>query len=442
MNAWAVHRQTVLALFAIGLLGCAEAPTTTAQTPPTASFDAAQIAKGAQLSAIGGCRACHTAQGGAAFAGGRALPTPFGTIHSTNITPDAETGIGRYTRDDFRRAMREGVARDGHNLYPVFPYDHFAHVVDDDVDALYAFMMTREPVNARPPRNGLAFPASVRPLLAAWNWLYLDDRRFVPDPGQSPEWNRGAYLVEGLGHCGACHTPRNAAGAEKKSERFKGGEAEGWEAPGLLAASPAPVQWTGDRLFRYLREGFDREHGLATGPMAPVADGLAGVPEADVRAIATYLASLPHRERSTSPNDVIATAAKREFDALARHAPDRATEAGGHAAVTEDAGEIIFAGACATCHFEGAGLPGPKPVPLALATTVNATTPRNALRIVVEGLHPEPGEAGAMMPAFAGALTDAQIVAVVEYMRARFCDGARWTDVAATLADIKEDNTK
>ena len=442
MTACAAHRLPILGLLAVALLGCAEAPTTTAQTPASPRFDAAQIAKGAQLSAIGDCRVCHTAQGGDAFAGGRALPTPFGTIYSTNITPDVESGIGGYTKDDFRRAMREGVARDGHNLYPVFPYDHFAHVTDDDVDALYAFVMTREPVKARPPRNRLDFPASVRPLLTAWKWLYLDDRRFAPDPRQSPEWNRGAYLVEGLGHCGACHTPRNAAGAEKKDARFAGGEAEGWQAPGLLAASPAPVEWTADRLFGYLREGFDREHGLAAGPMAPVVDELASVPEADVRAIATYLASLSQRERSAPSSEVIAAASQREFDALARHAPNRATEAGGSAAESEDAGEIIFAGACATCHFEGAGVPDPKPVPLALATTVNATTPRDALRIVVEGLHPEPGESGAMMPGFAGALTDAQIVAVVDYMRARFSDRPRWTDVAATLSHIEKEKAK
>src|SRR6185312_4377301 len=214
--------------------------------------------------------------------------------------------------------------------------------------------------------------------------------------------------------CGACHTPRNVAGAEKKRARFAGGEAEGWHAPGLLAASPAPVEWTADALYRYLREGFDADHGLAAGPMAPVVDGLASVPEADVRAIVTYLTSLPRRERAAPAGDVVGAAAKREFDALARHTPDRATEAGDGAAYAEDAGEIIFTGACATCHFEGAGPPDPKPVPLALATTVNASTPRDALRIVVDGLHPEPGDTGAIMPGFANALTHAQIVAVVE----------------------------
>jgi len=438
-----VHGLSMLGLFASAVVGCAQAPATPAQSAPAReTFDAAQIAKGAQLSAIGDCRVCHTEEGGRAFSGGRALPSPFGTIYSTNITPDAETGIGRYTRDEFRRALHEGIDRNGRHLYPAFPYDHFTRVSDDDIDALYAFVMTREAVNARTPRNRLAFPANIRPLLAVWNWLYLDDRRFTPDANQSAEWNRGAYLVEGLAHCGACHTPRNLAGAEKKRARFAGGDAEGWDAPGLLAASPAPLPWTADALYRYLRNGFDADHGLAAGPMAPVVDGLETVPEADVRAIVAYLTSEPQRAPS-APADAVATAAaKREFDAIGRHAPDRATEAGGGAAYSEDAGEIIFAGACATCHFEGAGPPDPKPVPLALATTVNASTPRDALRIVVDGLHPEPGDTGAIMPGFANALTHAQIVAVVEYMRARFSDRAPWTDVSATLREIEQDEAK
>jgi mono/diheme cytochrome c family protein len=442
MTARPAHRLSIAALFAVVLLGCAEAPATTAETPARPAFDANEIAKGAQLSAIGDCRVCHTAENGVAFAGGRPLPTPFGTIHSTNITPDQETGIGSYTREDFRRALREGIARDGHRLYPVFPYDHFTRVTDADADALYAFMMTREPVNARPLPNRMRFPANLRPLLAAWNALFLDDRRFAPDPSQTAQWNRGAYLVEGLAHCGACHTPRNAAGAERKDARFAGGEAEGWEAPGLLAASPAPIEWTDERLYRYLREGFDDAHGIAAGPMAPVVDGLASVPESDVRAIVVYLASLPRRTRAVTAEMAMTTAAQREFDPVAGHAPDRATETGTRSAQDEDAGEIIFAGACATCHFAGVGPPDPKPVPLALATSVNAATPRNALHVVLEGLQRRPNESGAIMPGFAGALTDRQVVAVVAYLRARFSDGPRWTDIAATLADIQKEHAR
>jgi len=437
----AAHGLSLLVLLGT-LLGCAQAPVTQAQAAPAATIDAAQVAKGAELSAIGDCAVCHTSEGGAAFAGGRALPTPFGTVHSTNITPDADTGIGRWSRDEFRRAMHEGIDRAGRHLYPVFPYDHFTRVTDDDVDALYAFIMTRAPVKARPPRNGLVFPANIRPLLAAWNWLYLDERRFVPDATQNAEWNRGAYLVEGLAHCGACHTPRNAAGAEKRRERFAGGDAEGWHAPGLLAASPAPIAWTGDALFRYLRSGFDRDHGLAAGPMAPVVDGLATVPEADVRAIVTYLTSAPAAPRAMAAADVAAAAERRAFDAVGRHGADRASEGTTGVAYTEDAGEIIFTGACATCHYRGDALPDVKPVPLGLATSVNASTPRNALQIVLDGLHPQSGARGAIMPGFGDALTDAQIVAVVQYLRARFSDGPKWTDVAKTLHGIRQEKAR
>jgi len=441
----AAHVLSTMVLCGSALLGCAQAPATPAQKGAqrvaATTFDAAQIADGAHLSAIGDCRVCHTQEGGPAFAGSRALPTPFGTVYSTNITPDAQTGIGRYSIDDFRRAMRQGIDPEGHRLYPVFPYDHFTRISDDDIDALYAFIMTRAPVHARPPPNRLTFPANVRPLLAAWQWLYLDERRFVPDPQHSAEWNRGAYLVEGLGHCGACHTPRNVAGAEQKRRRFEGGDAEGWHAPGLRAASPGPITWSADALFRYLREGFDADHGVAAGPMAPVVDGLATVPEADVRAIATYVASLPGKAGGTPADQVVASAARREFDPVGGHSKDRATEASASVAETEDAGEIIFAGACAICHFAGNALPGAKPVPLALATSVNAATPRNALQIVLNGLHPKSGEAGAIMPGFRGALTDAQVVAVVQYVRARFSDRPKWTDVAGTLHKVEEEKS-
>jgi mono/diheme cytochrome c family protein len=435
----AVHRMS-LALLASAIAGCAPMPPTAAAEPASApTFEAAAIAKGAQLSAIGDCRVCHTVEGGKAFAGGRPLPTPFGTIYATNITPDADTGIGRWSLAQFRRAMREGIDRAGRHLYPVFPYDHFTLLDDEDVAALYAYIMTREPVNARTARNRVTFPANVRPLLAAWKWLYLDDRRFVADPRQSAQWNRGAYLVEGLGHCGACHTPRNVAGAEKKDRRFAGGEAEGWHAPALLAASPAPLAWSAEALYRYLRNGYDADHGLAAGPMAPVVDGLARVPEADVRAMVTYLASLANRTDATPARETIAAAERRAFDPAGGHVPDRATESTTRAAMTEDAGEIIFAGACGTCHYAGRALPGIKPVPLALTTSVNAPTPRNMLQIVLDGVHPEQGEAGAIMPGFGDALTHAQVVAVVEYVRARFSDVPKWDDVDATLRRIEKE---
>lgn len=422
-------------LFGAGAIASAVAFAEPATAP---RFDASAVARGAELAAIGNCRACHTADDGASFAGGRPLATPFGTLYSTNITPDAETGIGRYDADDFRRALHEGRDRADRPLYPAFPYDHFTLVADDDVDALYAFCMTREAVNARRPANHLTFPANVRPLLAIWQSLYFRPGRYVADPAHDAQWNRGAYLVEGLAHCGACHTPRNAAGAERRSARLAGGDAEGWRAPALLSASPAPYPWNGDSLYRYLRHGFDADHGLAAGPMSPVVDSLARVPDADVRAIVAYLTSFDRDGASAPATDVVAAAKRREFDAAPRPDPDAAPPRADAYAANQNLGDAVFAGACATCHYAGNALPGRKPVPLALATSVNDTEPRNALHIVVEGLHPQPGMAGAIMPGFGAALTDAQIVAVVQYVRARFSGRPPWPDVESALRKVRE----
>ena len=417
MNArLATQAAMVTLLSACAWFGAQRAPQAAEAATP-AAFDRSQVVRGAALAALGNCRTCHTADGGSAYAGGKPLQTPFGTIYSTNLTPDPETGIGRWSAEDFRRAMHEGVSRRGRHLYPAFPYDHFTRVTDEDVAAIYAFVMTRDPVRARRPSNRLVFPANVRPLLGVWKFLYFEPGRFVAQAGHTAEWNRGAYLVEGLAHCGACHTPRNAAGAEKKDEPLSGGEAEGWHAPALAGASQAPVPWTTQTLYAYLRKGFDVDHGLAAGPMAPVADSLATVPETDVRAIAVYLA-----------------------DFAGAPQPPKATAATRAASDGDAAGAMVFSGACATCHHANDAIPGVRPVPLAVTSSVNDPTPRNALRIVSEGLHPDSGEPGAMMPAFAGELTDAQIVAVVQYLRAHFSDRPPWNDVDETLRRIRKED--
>jgi mono/diheme cytochrome c family protein len=376
------------------------------------SFDHALVVRGGQLSAIGNCATCHTRRWGEAFAGGLPLATPFGTIYSTNITPDVDTGIGAWAEADFLRAMHEGIDPSGRNLYPAFPYDHFARVTDDDVGAIYAFIMTRAPVRSSAPANNLAFPMNARPLLSAWKLLFLDRGEYQPDPGQSAEWNRGAYLVEGLGHCGACHTPRNALGAEKKNEYLGGGDAEGWHASALNASSPAPEAWTVDEVIRYLREGRDDAHGTAAGPMSPVVHELSEVPETDVRAMAVYLTSVlasaarPGRSAATSPQTEL------------------------------QSGATIFAGACASCHESASPLSWTHTVPLERTTSINAPDPRNALHIVLEGIVPEPGEKGPLMPAFEGALTDEQLVSLLAYLRVHFAHKATWDDVSRQARDI------
>src|SRR3954466_9016566 len=216
--------------------------------PDASVYSAATIARGQQLAALGDCAVCHTLANGILNTGGKPLPTPFGTIYSTNITPDVETGIGAWCYPAFERAMREGIHRDGRQLYPAFPYTHFANTGDADMQALYAYLMAQPPVRAPAAANALAFPFNVRPLLAGWNALFHQTREFKPDPAKSDVWNRGAYLVEGLGHCSGCHSPRNALGAEQRSAYLAGGFAEGWEAPPLTSLSHAPIPWSEDEL--------------------------------------------------------------------------------------------------------------------------------------------------------------------------------------------------
>src|ERR1700738_117409 len=200
---------------------------------PVDGADKASMLHGAELTALGDCATCHTAPGGAPFAGGRAFDTPFGTLYSTNITPDSETGIGQWSLQAFTRAMREGVALDGHLLYPAFPYPHFRRMTDADIASVYRFVMSRNAVHATAPKNHVTFPFNFRPLVAVWNWLYLNrdlDPSLVPADAQA---RRGKYLVDSVGHCAACHTPMNKLGAEKRGEAFEGGLIEGWEAHAL-----------------------------------------------------------------------------------------------------------------------------------------------------------------------------------------------------------------
>jgi mono/diheme cytochrome c family protein len=343
-------------------------------------------------------------------------------VYSTNITPDADTGIGRWSLADFTRSMREGVDRRGAHLYPAFPYDHFTRVTDDDLQAIYAFVMSRDPVQARSPRNDLIFPFNLRVSAAAWKLLFFKPEVFRPDPAQSAEWNRGFYLAQGLGHCGACHTPRNALGAEKDDEAYAGGEAEGWHAPALNQASPAPFPWTVERLVQYLRTGADEVHGAAAGPMAPVVHDLSQVPEQDVRAIAVYIASLDPRP-----------AAEREK--RAEELAARSTRS-----PRQDAGERIYAGACAECH--GATRRDHGGLKLSLSSALALPTPANTLRVIRNGIVPPEGERGPWMPPFAGSLTDAQLADLVDYLRRRFTGQPAWNDVPGELKKIAREDAK
>ena len=376
------------------------------------SFSREVVAKGAELAHLGNCMGCHTADGGKPYAGGTPIKTPFGTIYGTNITPEANTGIGRWSQDAFTRAMREGVDRDGRNLYPAFPYDHFTKLADDDIAALYAFLMTREPVRQENRANRVPIP---RAFIGVWKSRYLERGAYQPVADRSGEWNRGAYLVLGLGHCGACHTPRNAMGAERKDAPFAGGEVEGWHAPALNSASPSPVPWTLDALHEYLRHGMADLHAMSAGPMAEVVHDLAQVNEADVRAIATYIVSLDTRgdaERNRA----------RET-ALARARASKAVQ-----------GNAVYDGSCADCHSRGRGCEGGA-LELPLGTALTIPTARNLAYIIRDGIVPPEGERGAWMPAFAGALTDQQLTDLLIYLRALSGQPA-WPNVAADVREI------
>jgi nicotinate dehydrogenase subunit B len=390
--------------------------------PDPSVFSAATIARGAELAALGNCAVCHTATNGAVNAGGQALETPFGVIHATNITPDVETGIGAWSYTAFERAMREGIHRDGRHLYPAFPYTHFARATDADLQALYAYLMAQPPVRATAPKNDLTFPFNLRPLLAGWNALFHRTEAFKPDVARSEAWNRGAYLVEGLGHCSACHSPRDVLGAEISNAYLAGGLAEGWEAPPLTSLSSAPIPWNEDELYAYLRNGESRFHGVAAGPMAPIVKELATLPDQDIRAMAVYLASF---------NDGIDQATQQALKAK--------LEASTRVTVASSAGARLYQGACAVCHEVG-GLPlfGSRPS-LSLNSNLHSSKPDNLIQVILHGIaKPSSSDLG-YMPAFKDSMNDAQIAELVAYLRRQFApDRPAWTDVPSAIGRIRQ----
>ena len=392
--------------------------------PDSSVYSAATIARGQQLAALGDCAVCHTNVNGVLNAGGRPLETPFGTIYTTNITPDLETGLGAWSYPAFERAMREGIHRDGRHLYPAFPYTHFARTSDADMQALYAYLMAQSPVRAEAPPNALAFPFNWRPLLAGWNALFHTPTTFQADATKSEIWNRGAYLVEGLGHCGACHSPRNALGAERASAYLAGGFAEGWEAPPLTSLSQAPIPWNEDELFAYLRSGESRFHGVAAGPMAPVVKELGALPDQDIRAMAVYLASFNEPAIDRPAQHALATKL------------EAATSTGIPAA--SSVGARLYQGACAVCHeVGGAPLFGSRPS-LALNSNLHSAVPDNLIQVILHGIAAPVSSDLGYMPAFKHSLNDAQVAELASYLRRQFApDKPVWTDIHAAVGRLR-----
>ncbi|OFA09287.1 c-type cytochrome [Duganella phyllosphaerae] len=402
---------------AVVLAGCAGAaawmlePAIAPIAPPAAaSFAAQTVARGARVVAQGDCMVCHTASGGEPFAGGLPLKTPFGTIYTTNITPDAGTGIGNWSPAAFTRALRRGVARDGHLLYPAFPYIHYTRMSNQDIEDAYAYLMTRAPVQATPPANQLIFPLNFRPLLAGWNLLYLRPGPVPADGNRSEIWNRGRYLVDGAGHCASCHSALGPIGGER-SPAFSGGNIDGWDAPALTALLQAPRPWTEQQLALYLRHGWSPEHGAAGGPMAPVAHSLSTTPPEDAAAIAHYIMSL--QNPAAKPPALSAAAV------IKPAANDPALLPG----------RTLFAGACAGCHTGAAPMmaAGSRPS-LALSSAVAGPKPDNLIQTILNGLPWTHTGQSSYMPPFAGTLTDAQVASIAMYVRAEIGQRAPWQD--------------
>lgn len=353
------------------------------------------IERGKQLATAADCAGCHTADPSKPFAGGKRLASPFGAIYSPNLTPDRETGIGAWSDEDFRRALREGTAPDGSHYYAAFPYPYFTKVTRDDLLAIRAYLATLAPVRNQRPASELWWPFDYRFVMRGWNFLFFKPGIFEPNQQKSTEWNRGGYLVTGAAHCGACHTPKNVFGAEKRNRAFRGGSVDGWFAPRLDSAVRSGLKsWSVDDLVEYLASGRNsRSH--AAGPMADVVvNSTSKMSEGDLRAIAVYLKDLP----PGLPEPDVAPPPQSGMSA----------------------GQAIYAHACVSCHeADGSGAPRIYP-PLPGNANLQSTDPASTLRIILEGVQtvttpraPNPGS----MPAYTKQLSDEEIADVANYIR-------------------------
>ncbi len=382
---------------------------------PVSLASAALRVRGEYLARAADCESCHTAKGGRAFAGGVAFNLPFGTLYSPNITPDRRTGIGAWSDAQFLNALQQGVAPDGSHYYPAFPFAAYSLMTEADALAIKAYLMSVPPVQAATPPNTLRFPFNQRALLRLWSVLFNPGRRFERDPGRTPQWNRGAYLAEALGHCGDCHTPRNLLEGLDNRRKFAGAVASGWKAFNITPDRRTGIgEWDDEALVRYLSVGHAAGHGTASGPMGEAVDhSLSHLTPGDIAALVAYMRSVPAR-----------------FDASMRAPQARAAREAG--ALASRQGELIYAGACASCH----GLDGQSPV-MAFATLAGSRalhdpSARNVVQAVVWGVRRQTADIDAEMPAFGSGYSNVEIAAVANYVTARL--GA--TPSAVTATDV------
>ena len=354
-----------------------------------------RVQRGRYMAAAADCAACHTAEGGAPFAGNRLIPTPFGKVPSSNITPDQATGIGSWTDAQFDAAVREGQRPDGSHLYPAMPYPYYRKLTREDVLDIRAYLATVAPVHNEVTGTELPFPLSIRAMVGLWNAMYFADQPFTGDPQRSAQWNRGAYLVQGAGHCAACHTPKGIVGNDHHDEALQGYALQGWFAPNLTDDRALGLgNWSEPDIVAYLHNGHNRIAG-ASGPMAEVvAHSTSALQDSDVQAIAVYLKSVPGANPAAT--------------ALAPTNP------------AVKAGAAIYQDTCAACHqLDGRGVPYLIP-DLANASSVASHEPISIIRVLLLGSQSvaTAGEpTGPSMPAFGRQLSDAQIAAVATYLR-------------------------
>ncbi|HTL19477.1 MAG TPA: cytochrome c [Steroidobacteraceae bacterium] len=382
------------------------------------------ISQGRYLTVAADCQACHTREDGVPFAGGRAFKTPFGTLYSSNITPDRETGIGAWSDGDFLRAVHKGVRPDGAHLYPAFPYAAYTYLTDADVQAIWAYLRsipaTRDPV----PANALAFPFNQRWLMGIWSVLFNPDRRFAPNVRRSAEWNRGAYLAEGLEHCGDCHTPRNVMQGLNNRRKFNGALTAGWQAYNITSHPTSGIGgWSEEALAQYLATGHAASHGTASGPMGEAVDlSLSKLTSSDIRALVTYLRSIPPIASPKLP------AVRTEVASTTP--PWSTSDIGG-----DSLGQQVFAGACTGCHGWTGSTPLLDRATLTGSRAINDPSAVNVVQMILNGSGA--GDSNTTgMPAFGAAYTDAEIAAVANYLTGRF--GAKASAVSArTVAHLR-----
>jgi mono/diheme cytochrome c family protein len=378
---------------------------------------ASLIERGQYLARAADCEACHTAEGGEPFAGGRAFVLPFGTLYSTNITPDKETGIGDYTDANFLDAVHKGIAPGNEKLYPAMPFTSYTYMSDADVGAIKAYLFSLKPVHAPDRENSLSFPFNQRSLMGIWALLFNPDKRFEPRPGHDPQWNRGAYLVEAMEHCGECHTPRNLLQALNQRQKFAGTVQAGWRAYNITSDSKSGIgAWSEADLAKYLAMGHADGRGTAAGPMGEaVNNSLRYLTQSDITAMVAYLRSVPGISTSDLP------------EPKASPAPPSFAE--GVAPNLDSRGKAVYAGACAGCH----DWTGVSPViPYATLTgvrSVNDPTAINVVQVILSGAHLQTSDSRTAMPSFGSAYSDAEIASLANYVTARF--GAQPSAVTA-----------